>query len=735
MDDFAPLDGPTSKPPQNPISQGDVNEWQAITPVPDDAPAPPQAHRSRGLPSKVWTYRDAQGGVMFYVFRFDNKDGGKDIIPLSFYQRKSDRGWRWKGLPVPRPLYNLNLLDAQKMLPVLIVEGEKAADAATNLFNDYTITTWPNGSKAVGKTDWKPLAGRDVVLWPDTDEPGTKAMANVANQLCSIGIRSLRLVSPPDGVPIGWDVADAVAEIKSQVRERDAVVSLVVNAPLQTMTDRSGESKSTANKEAEKPKRKTYHDYLNSIGDIELWHTPTKEAWATVVGDEGSVNYRIEGAEFTTWLDFKCDDQGLGIPGRDNSSKMIDALKARARYKGPMHKTHLRVSGNLTDAVYIDIGSDDGKAIELRPDGFNITDSPIHKFRRVMSMQKLSRPDQNGSIDELWDWVNCQTEDDKMLVLAFITAAIRPQGPYPLLVLSGPPGASKSVTSKIIRSFIDPSAIPLASAPSKLGDFTAILENSWLLVFDNIDKIPAWLSDHLCMVATGSGIRQRQLHTNTGEVLIEGGRPAILNGIGDLTTRPDLANRCVIVNLEPAPIRRAEYLETSNGQALWPLFEKALPRIAGGIYSVFCAAMKHYNDGIDHPTGNPRMVDFAVWGNAVGMAMGWEPGAFDAAYRANRTAADEIALEDSFLWKYLESVFPSGDTKWSGSAEEFKVKTLQAIDPPEQRKRFDSYKNSTIGKELSRIKAILNQKGWQVHFNKTNKHGRTWHITPPGTEK
>jgi len=56
--------------------------------------------------------------------------------------------------------------------PVLVTEGEKAADAAQNLFPDYVTTTSPGGCKAVHKADYSSLKDRDIVLCPDFDEPG-----------------------------------------------------------------------------------------------------------------------------------------------------------------------------------------------------------------------------------------------------------------------------------------------------------------------------------------------------------------------------------------------------------------------------------------------------------------------------------------------------------------------------------------------------------------------------------
>ncbi|MEN9861946.1 MAG: hypothetical protein RLZZ515_2428, partial [Cyanobacteriota bacterium] len=155
-------------------------------PIPD----PPTAGAEH-----VWRYTEA-----FLVTRFP----GKRIRPLWW----DGTAWRWKAPPAPRPLYW-----ARRELgaPVLITEGEKAADAAAQLLPSYAVCTWPSGCKAIDKADWQPLRGRDCVLWPDADAVGREAMAKLAGRLLALGC-SVRVVAVPTSAAEGWDLADALAE-------------------------------------------------------------------------------------------------------------------------------------------------------------------------------------------------------------------------------------------------------------------------------------------------------------------------------------------------------------------------------------------------------------------------------------------------------------------------------------------------------------------------------------------
>ena len=168
-----------------------VNHIENYLGVVKDIPKPP----IKGA-ENYWNYSDT-----FIVARFPNKK----IRPLSFNGTK----WEYKAPPAPRPLLNLKELNADKKKAVLIVEGEKACDAAQKLFPNTICTTWASGCKAINKTDWEPIVNRRIVLWPDNDQVGYDAMKRLAQNLYLRGALIVRQVNPPKDVKKGWDLADA----------------------------------------------------------------------------------------------------------------------------------------------------------------------------------------------------------------------------------------------------------------------------------------------------------------------------------------------------------------------------------------------------------------------------------------------------------------------------------------------------------------------------------------------
>ncbi len=205
---------------------GDDSDAVELQPCPEQNPPPHRfKHWVHGEPSGVWLYHDAAGGLLCAVARYDvaKPDGspGKDVLPWTFGRRVwTDRngkprdivGWHCKAPPAPRLLYGLDRLAARPAAPVLVTEGEKAADAAALLFPDAVCITSQGGSKAPGKSDWTPLQGRRVTIWPDHDEPGAGYAAKVAELVTLAGAEVVRTVEVPGDWPKGWDLADALPD-------------------------------------------------------------------------------------------------------------------------------------------------------------------------------------------------------------------------------------------------------------------------------------------------------------------------------------------------------------------------------------------------------------------------------------------------------------------------------------------------------------------------------------------
>jgi hypothetical protein len=137
------------------------------------------------------------------------------------------------------------------------------------------------------------------------------------------------------------------------------------------------------------------------------------------------------------------------------------------------------------------------------------------------------------------------------LIVAWLVVALHPDGPYPILVLHGEQGSAKSTLTRSLRRLVDPAIPLLRTVPRDEWDLIITARNSWVITLDNLSGAAQWLSDALCRLSTGGGFSTRQLYTDDEEILFDGRRRIILNGIEDIARSPDLADRAILLTLPP----------------------------------------------------------------------------------------------------------------------------------------------------------------------------------------
>lgn len=164
-----------------------------------------------GPATAKWDYLDASGKLIAVVYRYDPPGRKKEFRPWDAKRRKT-------APPEPRPLYNQpGILEAEQ---VILVEGEKCAQALID--QGYVATTAMHGANApVDKTDWSPLAGKAVLIWPDRDAPGWSYAEAAAKAVLAAGAINCDILMPPDTKPEGWDAADALAEREAERSDDD----------------------------------------------------------------------------------------------------------------------------------------------------------------------------------------------------------------------------------------------------------------------------------------------------------------------------------------------------------------------------------------------------------------------------------------------------------------------------------------------------------------------------------
>ena len=322
----------------------------------------------------------------------------------------------------------------------------------------------------------------------------------------------------------------------------------------------------------------TQSDILIDLAQAaELFHTPDATGFADLDVNGHRETWPIRSKGFRRWLARAFFEQTGGAPSSEALQSAINVIEAKAHFDAPERVVHVRVGG-LDGRIYLDLADATWQAIEIDAGGWRVIDTPPVRFRRAAGMLPLPLPVNGGSIESCGPFSMCKSDSDFVLAVAWALAGLRDRGPYPVLALAGEHGSAKSTFAEIMRALIDPNTSPLRALPREDRDLFIAASNGHVLAFDNVSGLPAWISDTLCRLATGGGFAVRQLYTDQDEVLFDAMRPVILNGIEEIVTRPDLADRAIFLTLEPIPEdRRRPEAE------LWAAFEAEHPRILGAL--------------------------------------------------------------------------------------------------------------------------------------------------------
>lgn len=474
-------------------------------------------------------------------------------------------------------------------------------------------------------------------------------------------------------------------------------------------------------------------ELLQMAGDIELFHDPSNIAYAYFPVNDHQECWPVKSDEFAHWLKRRFfQTSGKAINAQAFQSA-LDILISKALYDGQRENVYLRVA-NKDDNIIIDLGDSEWRAVEISKDGWKVISAHPVRFTRTSTMQPLPVPQQGGSIDDLRKFVNIKSDEDFVLFVTWLSASLRPVGPYPLLVITGEQGSSKSTLGRLIKSLIDPQKPALRSLAKGEQDLMISVTRSWLLVFDNLSYVSPQLSDSLCRLSTGGGFVTRKLYTNTGEQVFEAMRPLVINGINDLIYRSDLLDRSICIVL-PA----LESGQRLTEKEYWGNFHESHPLLLGAIFDVIATALSRL-DSIE-PVDLPRMADFAHWGMAAESAISVKEGIFIEAFENLRRIQNSEVIASSAIGLALVK-FMNQEKFWSGTAQELlDIISKNEFSEWKHRMRKDWPKNArAMSSALRRLATNLRAEGIEVAFiGKTGKAGtriieiRQIEDTPPAS--
>lgn len=468
----------------------------------------------------------------------------------------------------------------------------------------------------------------------------------------------------------------------------------------------------TADSQKEKPKSQA-SVLVEVAQDADLFHTSDGDTYATIPINGHRETWALKSRGFRDWLSKRFYESEGSIPNSQATQDALNTLQGIARHDGPEFEVHTRLAekdGN----IWLDLCDEEWRVVKISADGWEVVREAPVKFRRTRGMRALPVPVRGESISLLRDLVNA-SETDWALLISWLVAAFRSGYPFPVLVIHGEQGSAKSTLSKMLRELIDPNAAPLRSEQRDERDLMLAATNSWVVALDNMSRLPTWLSDALCRLATGGGFATRTLYENDEETLFTATRPIIINGIEELATRSDLLDRSVIVNLPAIPPEKRKTESEFRRE-----FEFVRPFILGSVLDGVSQALRKV-DTVQLEQ-KPRMADFAVWATAAEESFGLERGAFIAAFMGNRESANELALEASPIAATLVD-FIQKEWRWTGKPSELLEELNRCASEETRRQQGWPKRSNTLSGAIKRIAPNLRATGIEYDVGRT-KAGR-----------
>ena len=456
----------------------------------------------------------------------------------------------------------------------------------------------------------------------------------------------------------------------------------------------------------------------------ELFHSSDGTALADIEIGGHRETWPVRTKGFKRWLARQNYEETGGAPSSEALQSALNVIEAKAHFDGAERPVYIRVGG-LDGRLYLDLGDEAWRAVEIDTTGWRVIDKPPVRFRRAAGVQPLPMPVPGGSVEILRSFLNVQSDADFVLVVTWALAVLRNRGPYPVIVLSGEQGSAKSTFSAILRALLDPNTAPLRALPREDRDLFIAAGNGHVLAFDNVSGLPAWISDTLCRLATGGGFAVRQLYTDQDEVLFDAARPIILNGIEDIVTRPDLADRAVFLTLEPIPEERRR-----SEAELWAAFEAERPRILGVLLDAVVEGLKRLPE--TQLPRLPRMADFALWATACETGI-WPAGTFWSAYCGNRDDAVENVIESDPVAAALRTLMAMR-TEWTGTATDLLGALTEEVGERVAKSKTWPASPRVLSGRVRRAATFLRKIGIEIdHIKEGRARTRIIHITANGS--
>ena len=189
-------------------------------------------------------------------------------------------------------------------------------------------------------------------------EPIEGGIAQVSPELAAAGVRLIKVDQPDTIPPLNPDVATQKQAAGGKAAKRAVRSQATVLIEIAT-------------------------------GDrVDLFHSPDGTGYADIHVNGHRETWPLKSRGFSRWLRRAYYERTGGAPNGEAIATAMGVIEARAQFDGLKRPVYLRVAAH-GGLIYIDLGDDDWRAIEVDSDGWRIVSAPPARFRRTPAMLAL----------------------------------------------------------------------------------------------------------------------------------------------------------------------------------------------------------------------------------------------------------------------------------------------------------------------------------------------------------
>jgi hypothetical protein len=292
----------------------------------------------------------------------------------------------------------------------------------------------------------------------------------------------------------------------------------------------------------------------------------------------------VRSRAFRNWFFYQFFSRYQTVPTVNAFHAMLNHLEAQGaendhnRGLAVFRRVGSDILGIAPRKILLDLANPQCQFVEITPEGWKTTAGPgvlLEPSRSTYPRPPPTLPADGTPppLESLRTSLNLQSRSDFLRCLAWLLSAFRPNGPFPFLILQGPPSSGKTVAARILRGLIDPSSTPLSPIPSTVRDLLPIARHNWVLAFDHISGLSKPLAEALCRLSSGLGLSLHETARPGSDPLLKSIKRPILLTVTDQWSCPaDIAERALTVtfpSLAPAD-RRSETELFETFQPTWP---------------------------------------------------------------------------------------------------------------------------------------------------------------------